>query len=1205
MPPKPNNKTENWEFWIDRGGTFTDILAKDPSGVISSLKLLSENPESYKDASIAGIRKILRLSPGDPIPTDKINAVKMGTTVATNALLEHRGTPTVWITTQGFADALEIGTQARPDIFAHKIVKPEMLYTRAVEVPERILADGMVETPLDIDAVASALRTAKNDGIDAVAITFMHAYAFPEHERQAAQLAKEAGFTQISISHLASPLIKLVNRGDTTVVDAYLSPVLRHYVDQVADELNRKTLYFMTSAGGLTAAETFQGKDAILSGPAGGVVGMAETAKSAGFDKVIGFDMGGTSTDVTHYAGDAYERTFESEVAGIRIAVPMMRIETVAAGGGSILHFDGQRFRAGPDSAGANPGPKAYRRGGPLCVTDANLMTGKLQPEFFPNIFGPAGNEPLDYIAVREAFDDLAQEVADGRSAEQVADGFLKIAVENMANAIKSISVARGFDVTNYALNAFGGAGGQHACLVADALGIKTILFHPLSGLLSAYGIGRSGLSTIATKSIDTPLQTDAEKELKSVRDELERHARTKLLSEGADADALTSRTEFRLRYQGTDTALPVDGTVLQSSRLRENFEILHKQRFGFISTDKKIIVDAVSVETSQMGSAPPEPDEAAPDREAPTPTKTISIYSQSAWHDAGLFTRDILMPGHKILGPALIIEPNQTIVIEPGWKAAVTGKDHIVLTRIEALETPQIVSNRVDPVMLEVFNNLFMSIAEQMGEALRATARSVNIKERLDFSCGVFDADGGLVANAPHVPVHLGSMDRSVETVIKMHGHDMHPGDAFILNAPYQGGTHLPDITVVTPVFDEEGKTILFFVASRGHHADVGGIAPGSMSPAATRIEEEGVYIEPTKLMDRGNFLEQKISSILSGAQYPARNPEQNIADLKAQVAANQRGANELRKICKSYGVDAVAAYMGHVQDNGEESVRRAVSALKNSSHSITMDQGTVIKATITVDDKSRSAVIDFDGTSPEQNNNFNAPEPVVRAAVLYVFRTLIDDAIPMNAGCLRPLTVKIPAGSMLSPRYPAAVVAGNVETSQVITDCLFGALGILGSAQGTMNNLTFGNEKYQYYETICSGSPAGPDFNGTPAVQTHMTNSRLTDPEVLERRFPVVLERFAIRRGSGGKGRTSAGDGTERILRFREKMHMAILSGFRKIRPHGTNGGEPGETGENLIRRKDGDMERLEGCAQSVLDAGDAVIIKTPTGGGFGSPD
>jgi 5-oxoprolinase (ATP-hydrolysing) len=1240
-----------WDFWIDRGGTFTDVIGRRPDGSLVAHKLLSDNPEAYGDAAVQGIRDLLGVEPNEPIPSGLIGRVKMGTTVATNALLERKGERTLLVTTRGFRDALKIGYQARPKIFARHIIKPEMLYERVVEVDERVHADGTVEREPDLAALRRELSAARADGIEAVAIVFMHAYRHPEHEQRVAALAREIGFPQVSVSHEISPLIKLVGRGDTTVVDAYLSPILRQYVGQVARDLSAKgvsasiaakgeaaaaapaaqggepdradipRLMFMMSSGGLTAAELFQGKDAILSGPAAGVVGMAESGREAGFTHLIGFDMGGTSTDVSHFDGE-YERAFETEVAGVRMRAPMMLIHTVAAGGGSILHFDGARFRVGPDSAGANPGPKCYRRGGPLAVTDANVMVGKLIPDFFPRIFGAQQNLPLDADAVRAAFAQLAREIGDGRSAEDVADGFIRIAVENMANAIKKISLQRGYDVTRYALNCFGGAGGQHACLVADALGMTKVLIHPFSSLLSAYGMGLADIRATRQQAVEETFGDAVLASIATVAGRLGEDARSEVIGQGVTPAAVTVHARAHIRYAGTDMALVVPAysvapaeprssgsrppaeSAMTLAKMKSAFEAAHKSRFGFIDESKEMVVEAVSVEAVGGGAKFTEPVLPTTDESLAAPTRRTQFYSRGQWHEATIYTRAQLSPGQAVDGPAIVIEPHQTIVVEDGWRASITAKNHLVLERAVALRRQSAIGTDADPVMLEVFNNLFMSIAEQMGVSLQNTAYSVNIKERLDFSCAVFDADGTLVANAPHMPVHLGSMDRAVETIIRENKGRIAPGDVYAINAPYNGGTHLPDITVCTPVFDEAGRDVLFWVASRGHHADVGGISPGSMSPNAIIIEEEGVYIDNFKLVDRGRFREQALYELLTGAKYPARNPLQNVNDMKAQIAANEKGVQELRKTVAHFTLPVVRAYMQHVQDNAAESVRQVIDRIHDASFEYEMDQGTWIRVRISVDKEKREATVDFTGTSPQQNTNFNAPEPVTRAAVLYVFRVMVDDDIPMNAGCLRPINIIIPKKSILSPEYPAAVVAGNVETSQAVTDCLFGALGSLAAAQGTMNNLNFGNAKYQYYETICSGSPAGPGFPGTDAVHTHMTNTRLTDPEVLEFRYPVLLEDFHIRTGSGGRGEWNAGDGVRRTIRFLEKMDCTILSGHRRVRPFGLAGGEAGQIGQNSVRRNDGRIDALEGADATVIDAGEAVIIQTPTAGGYGKP-
>ncbi|MEL7524208.1 MAG: hydantoinase B/oxoprolinase family protein [Pseudomonadota bacterium] len=1193
--------TAKWDFWIDRGGTFTDIVGRSPDGTLHPHKVLSENPEAYRDAAIQGIRELLGIEKGAPIPSDKVATVKMGTTVATNALLERKGERTALFITAGFRDALEIGYQARPNIFAKEIIKPELLYERVHEIPERVRADGTLEIALDEAQARARMQATWDAGIRSIAIVLMHAYAFPAHEKALRKIAEDIGFPQISVSHEVSPLMKLVGRGDTTIVDAYLSPILRRYVDQVQAELGEgPRLMFMQSSGGLTAADLFQGKDAILSGPAGGVVGAVETSRMAGYDKIIGFDMGGTSTDVCHFEGD-YERAFETEVAGVRMRAPMMMIHTVAAGGGSILHYTDGRFQVGPDSAGANPGPACYRRGGPLTVTDANLMTGKLAPAFFPKIFGPNQDQSLDGDTVRKKFEALAAEIGDGRTAEEVADGFLKIAVENMANAIKKISVQRGYDVTEYALTCFGGAGGQTGCRVADSLGMTTVILHPFSGILSAYGMGLADIRADRQKAVVKTLTEDLLPELSALRDELARQTEAELERQAVPAEARRSTATAHLRYDGTDTPLPV--LLGGVAEMRAAFEEAHKKQFGFAYDNKPIVVEALEVETAGGGAGLVEPDLSL-SSDSPEAAETTRLYSEGTWHDAGIYKRDALKPGTRVSGPAVIIEPHATIAVEDGWQAEVNSKDHVILKRVVPLKRASAVGTHADPVMLEVFNNLFMSIAEQMGVTLQNTAYSVNIKERLDFSCAVFDANGALVANAPHMPVHLGSMDRSVETIIKLNKGKIKPGDVFALNAPYNGGTHLPDITVVSPVFDDDGKEILFWSASRGHHADVGGSAPGSMTPRATNVDEEGVLFDNFKIVDEGRFCEDELVELLTNHAYPARNPHQNVADLSAQIAANEKGIQELRKMVAHFGLDVVQAYMGHVQDNAEESVRRVIEALKESEYEYPTDQGSVIKVRISVDKEKREATVDFTGTSGMKLNNFNAPEPVTRAAILYCFRVMVEGDIPMNAGCLKPINIIIPDDCMLRPSYPAAVVAGNVETSQHVTNAVFAALGAMANAQGTMNNLTFGNDTYQYYETICSGSPAGPGFNGTDGVHTHMTNSRLTDPEVLEFRFPVLLEDFHIRKGSGGKGTWSAGDGTRRTLRFLEKMDCAILSSHRSIRPKGMNGGEDGELGRTEVRRLDGAVVVLEGCDQTILEAGEAVTVITPTAGGWGQP-
>jgi 5-oxoprolinase (ATP-hydrolysing) len=1199
--------TAKWQFWIDRGGTFTDVVARAPDGRLLTRKLLSENPERYADAAVQGIRELLDLRPGEPIPEHTIGAVKMGTTVATNALLERKGEPTVLAITRGFRDALRIGYQNRPNLFARRIVLPELLYGHVIEIDERLDAHGAVLEALNAQAARQALKEAFGQGFRAVAICLMHGYRHPEHERQVAAMARETGYTQVSVSHEASPLMKLVSRGDTTVVDAYLSPILKRYVRAVGQALGDVRLTFMQSNGGLTEAGLFQGKDAILSGPAGGVVGMARTAQAAGFAKVIGFDMGGTSTDVTHFDG-TYERTFESLVAGVRLRAPMMRIHTVAAGGGSILHFDGTRYRVGPDSAGANPGPACYRRGGPLTVTDCNVMLGRVQPQHFPRVFGPEGDQPLDRDIVRRRFAALATVIraatGDARGPEAIAEGFLTIAVENMANAIKQISVQRGYDVTRYVLNGFGGAAGQHACQVADALGIRQVQIHPLAGVLSAYGMGLAEIRALKQQAVEAELSEAAMADLRALLETLGAAAAAQVAAQGVPAEAITRLASAHLRYRGTDTALVVPFTDAEA--MARAFADQHRQRFGFIMAGTPLIVEALAVEA--VGSDAGAETAALPARSTqttPAPATPVQAWFEGGWREVDLHARADLAADQVLMGPAIIAEENATTVVEPGWQAQVAASGNLLLRRVAAKPRTPAVGTHADPVLLEIFNNLFMAIAEQMGAVLANTAQSVNIKERLDFSCAVFDAGGSLVANAPHLPVHLGSMGESVKAVIAAHAGAMRPGTVYVLNAPYQGGTHLPDVTVITPVFGDDNGKILFFVGSRGHHADIGGTTPGSMPPDSVSVEQEGIVLDNVVLVDDGRFREDAIRALLAAGPYPARNPDQNVADLKAQIAANEKGVAELKRMVADFGLDIVRAYMAHVQDNAEAEVRRVIDRLHDGSFSYEMDTGALIRVAVRIDRARRRATIDFTGTSPQQPSNFNAPPAVTTAAVLYVFRTLVEADIPLNGGCLRPLELIIPEGSMLAPRYPAAVVAGNVETSQAVTDALFGALGVLAAAQGTMNNFTFGNQHTQYYETICGGSGAGPGFDGTDAVHTHMTNTRLTDPEVLEWRFPVLLREFAIRKGSGGTGRWHGGDGVIRKVEFRESMTAAILSGHRRIPPFGLAGGGDGQTGRNGIVRADGRTEALQGADQALMQPGDAIVIETPGGGGFGAAE
>ena len=1188
-----------WEFWIDRGGTFTDIVARRPDGSLLTHKLLSENPEQYEDAAVAGVRALLE---GEAA----IDAVKMGTTVATNALLERAGEPTVLAITKGHADALRIGYQARPRLFDRNIVKPEALYTHVVEIDERITVEGSVLRRLDEVAARAGLQAAFDDGFRAVAIVLLHGFRFTDHEARVAAIAREIGFTQVSVSHEVSPLMKLIGRGDTTVVDAYLSPILRRYVDKVAGALGPETrLLFMQSNGGLTDAHAFRGKDAILSGPAGGVVGMARTAIQAGFERVIGFDMGGTSTDVCHFAGE-YERAYETVVAGVRMRAPMMNIHTVAAGGGSICSFDGARFRVGPASAGANPGPACYRRGGPLTVTDCNVMLGKLSPDFFPAVFGPNADQPLDRDVVVARFEALATEIleATGRAItpEAIAEGFVTIAVENMAKAVRQISIQRGYDVTRYVLACFGGAGGQHACLVADALGMTEVMIHPFAGVLSAYGMGLADLRTMREATVER-LLTEAAADLTARADALAGEAEAALRAQNVPLVRVETIASLLVKYAGTDTPLRVP--LGDAEVVRETFEILHQRRFGFVSPSTALVVEALAVEAIGHADAGDPPDLGFGADSKPEPLAILTTRMAGAEHATPVFERAALPIGGEVAGPAIVREATGTTVIEPGWRATVDRHLNLIIDRVAALAPRSAAGTKADPVMLEVFNNLFMAVAEEMGFALQNTAYSVNIKERLDFSCALFDRDGNLIANAPHMPVHLGSMGDSVRAIRDGRLHDgrgLKPGDVYMLNAPYNGGTHLPDVTVVMPVFDAAG-VLTFYVAARGHQGDIGGITPGSMPPNSRTVEEEGVLIENFLLVESGRFLEAEVRALLASGRWPARNPDQNIGDLKAQVAACARGAESLTGLVAEFGQGVVEAYMAHVQDNAEEAVRRVLATLSDGAFAYELDDGSVVKVAITVDREARTARVDFTGTSDQVPTNFNAPASICRAAALYVFRTLVDDEIPMNDGCLRPVELVIPEGSMLRPRYPAAVVAGNVETSQVVVDALYGALGVMAAAQGTMNNFTFGDERRQYYETICGGAGAGPDFDGADAVQTHMTNSRLTDPEVLESRYPVIVEAFSIRRGSGGAGARHGGDGVVRKIGFREPMTATLLSNRRRVAPFGLAGGGSGMLGKAWVEQAGGSVLALGATDAVEVVAGDAIVIETPGGGGYGA--
>jgi 5-oxoprolinase (ATP-hydrolysing) len=1154
----------SWAFAIDRGGTFTDVIARASDGARRVEKLLSENPGQYEDAALEAIRRVIADEGGT------VSEVRMGTTVATNALLERKGERVALAITRGFGDALRIGYQARPEIFARHIVLPSMLYEQVVEIEERVGVGGEILVALDESSAEAALQEIRGAGVDALAIVLMHGWIHTAHEARLAEMARALGFRQISVSHEVAPLIKLVGRGDTTVVDAYLSPVLRQYVDRVAAGLPGATdLHFMQSNGGLAEATAFRGKDAILSGPAGGVVGMVASSEPHGADRLIGFDMGGTSTDVSHYSGQ-FELADESVVAGVRIRAPMMQIHTVAAGGGSICRFDGMRFRVGPESAGASPGPACYRNGGPLTVTDCNLFLGRIDPAHFPAVFGPNADERLDPEASLARLQEIAEQVG-SKDLRQIAEGFLEIAVDNMAAAIRKISIARGHDVSRYTLACFGGAGGQHACAVADALGMERILIHPLAGVLSAFGIGIADVKAIRETSWLRPLGEDFSDTLA----ELEQRARAALIAQDVHAERIELVQRARLRTTGSDTTLDI--AIASAPDMHAAFTELHKKRFGYVDEGAEVIVDALVVEA--IGHTPP-------------PAESAS---------------EAVAAGEVIDGPALIFDPSSTTFVAPGWRADRASDGTLILNRAVPLDREKAIGTDVDPVRLEIFNNLFMAIAEEMGVALQSTATSVNIKERLDFSCAIFDADGALIANAPHIPVHLGSMGESIRTIIDARGEGrdgrgIRRGDAYVLNDPYRGGTHLPDITVIVPVFYGEQAEPSAFVAARGHHADIGGIAPGSMPPDSRSIVQEGVLIDNELLVDEGHFREIEMRSLLGSGEWPARNPDRNLSDLKAQLAACVRGAEVLAQTAREYGPEVVAAYMNHVLANAEESVRRLLGRLDDGEFDYEMDNGAHVRVKITVDKASRSATFDFTGTSDQLSDNFNAPFSIVRAASLYVVRTLIDDAIPMNDGCLRPIKLVVPEGSMLNPSYPAAVVAGNVETSQVVTDALFAATGRLAPSQGTMNNFTFGNERHQYYETIAGGSGAGPDHDGTSAVQTHMTNSRLTDPEILETRLPVRLDQFAIRRGSGGPGARKGGDGVVRSVTFLEPMRANILADRRRVPPRGIMGGADAQAGRNWVERTDGTVEMLTATESTNVDVGDRFVIETPGGGGYG---
>lgn len=1185
-----------WQFWIDRGGTFTDVVAKSPSGSLKTLKLLSENKAQYDDAAIAAIRIILATSDDEKIDTDTIGAVKMGTTVATNALLERKGDRTLLIITKGFKDALKIGYQARPRLFDLNVIKPDQLYEQVIEVDERIDAHGNIITPLDLSSVDKEMAQAFHSGITSVAIVLIHGYRYHDHENKISELASKIGFSQISASHKTIPLMKLIGRGDTTVVDAYLSPILRRYIDKVQSELGDAPLYFMQSNGGLAGADHFQGKDAILSGPAGGIVGAAKTAALSGYDKLIGFDMGGTSTDVSHYDGE-YERAYETVVAGVRMRTPMMNIHTVAAGGGSILHYDGSRFRVGPDSAGADPGPACYRNGGPLTVTDCNLLLGFINPDYFPAAFGENADQPLDHDTVKKKFNELSSKIGKGLSIEEIADGFLKIAIENMAAAIKKISTERGYDVRDYTLVSFGGAGGQHACKIADQLGMKKIFLHPFAGVLSAFGMGLADLRSIREHPFEKRLcknnESEVSKIVKSLTDET-----GKILND-QNIKKVNFNSKLHIKYQGSDSTLEVSASNAENAK--SEFETMHKRQFGFISEDKTLIIEKIHVE-AYGGANTVEIDN--PESTSEHKVNRTKIYRDGSWQQATVVHRNELNSSiKKLTGPAIIREDHGTNYLEKGWSAHCDEQNNLILERVEKLEVTHAIGTDADPIQLEIFNNLFMSIAEQMGAVLENVAHSVNIKERLDFSCALFDVEGNLVANAPHMPAHLGSMGKSIKTVIENRKGTMKRGDVYMLNDPYNGGTHIPDVTVISPWFDKNDDMPLYYLATRGHHADIGGITPGSMPPMSKHIDEEGILFDDFLLVAQGSFKETELRNCLNAGKYPTRNADQNVADLKGQIAANEKGLREIDRITSHYGTETVSAYMIHVQNNAEEAVRRVIHKLKDAEFDYPLDNGAHIRCKIRINQKERSAAIDFTGTSPELNNNFNAPLAICHAAVLYVFRCMVDDDIPLNQGCLTPVNIIVPEKTFLNPTYPSPVVAGNVETSQAIVNCLFLAFGVMAASQGTMNNFTFGDEEVQYYETIAGGMGATSENHGASAIQSHMTNSRLTDPEVLEWRFPVLLKEFKIRENSGGKGKFRGGDGSERRIQFLRDMKAAILSNARTIAPMGLNGGEDAARGENWVQRADGNIETLDGAAETNMKKGDVFIIKTPGGGGYGN--
>ncbi|MBX9952720.1 MAG: hydantoinase B/oxoprolinase family protein [Candidatus Obscuribacterales bacterium] len=1227
--------SQSWEFWIDRGGTFTDVIgrSKEQPELLLVTKLLSESPGQYSDATLEGMRRtIARAERSNPagseasesaeaiLLSDKIAVARMGTTIGTNALLQRRGDRCALITNRGFKDALRIGYQNRPDIFALSIKLPDMLFERAIELDGRFDACGNEIEPLDLADAEKQLKELLHCGIKSIAIIFMHAYRYDQHEKTIKDLALSIGFEQVSASSEVSPLIRFVSRGDTTVVDAYLTPLLNRYLRTVTGMLPRSRLYFMQSNGGLTPAMNFRGRDCLLSGPAGGVVAAARSAALAGYSHVIGFDMGGTSTDVCHFDGH-FERTSETDIQGVKIRTPMMAVHTVAAGGGSILGFDGERCRVGPQSAGANPGPACYRRGGPLTVTDANLLLGRIQPKFFPSIFGDDHAQPLDMQAVKNKFAALTEQIASAgagsqspaqespSTAEQVAEGYLKIAVEIMASAVRKISTQKGHDLDGSALCAFGGAGGQHACQIADELNIKTVLLHPLAGVLSAFGIGIADTVEIAQAAVEEEFNANNLLSLEKTKTELEAKATATLESHGLKSENLETSFGIHLRYRGSDAAIFVP--LKSEAETRKTFETLHQKRYGFI-TEKPIVIESISAEVISRGH---DADCGSSHIARVGQTKavdTVPLFCAGQWQEAEVYVRSELTQAAKIEGPAIIAEETATTVVDPGWSARADKRGFLILEKVQRSEnaSAQLDNSAIkaDPIKLELFSNRLMSIAEEMGIVLQNTSHSVNIKERLDFSCAIFDRHGKLIANAPHIPVHLGSMSESVQSLMQEKGSALAPGDTFIINNPYLGGTHLPDITAISPVFAKRGDGMPsapdFFVASRGHHADIGGITPGSMPPASKHIEEEGVIFSHFHLAKEGQLNEDALRKELLSAKYPARNPDQNVADLTAQIAANRCGADALVRLCERYGLSVVESYMQFVRNNAASSVRKALGKISEGEFSAELDDGSRINVKVKIDRKNERVSVDFSGTSGQHQGNMNAPRAISKAALLYVFRTIVNDNIPLNDGCLEPVEFAIPEHCILNPQFPAAVVAGNVETSQILVDALYGAMNLMAAAQGTMNNLTFGDDELQYYETICGGAGAGADYEGSSAVHTHMTNSRLTDPEVLELRYPVLLEHFGVRQGSGGAGKNRGGDGSIRRLRFLKPMTVSILSQRRIAEPFGMHGGKPGKRGINKWIKKGGKEELLPGTVTVKVEAADSIQIETPGGGGWGAP-